>query len=160
MEGLYQLGSSPRTTFLRSHVELQSQPPSVIGSTGLSSSFSKLIKFGKSVQVSLLAQGAESKGQKEAPGREILKLFPFPSSWKMGWLISFFYGNLWWRGEDVVPPPTNILSLDLLALCLPGTVGMFYQMRAKESFIPSFLFLSVDLGYENCIGKDYTYRKI
>ena len=52
------------------------------------------------------------------------------------------------------PPPTNILTLDLLALCLPGTVGMFYQMRTKENFIPCFLFLSVDLGYENCIGKD------
>ena len=52
------------------------------------------------------------------------------------------------------PPPTNILTLGLLALCLPGTVGIFYQMRMKENFIPCFLFLSVDLGYENCIGKD------
>lgn len=34
-------------------------------------------------------------------------------------------------------PPTNILILDLLALCLPGTVGMFYQMRS-EDFIPCF----------------------
>ena len=78
---------------ISSPVELQSQPPSVVGSTGLSS-FSKIITFGKSVQVSLLAQGGESEGEKEAPGREILKLSPFPSSWKMEWLISSFCGNL------------------------------------------------------------------
>ena len=66
----------------------------------------------------------------------------------------------YWSGLPFPPPPTNILILDLLALRVTGTAGMLHQMRVKENFISCFLFLSVDLGYENCIGKDYKHRKI
>lgn len=57
-------------------------------------------------------------------------------------------------------PQLTFLIWDLHALCLPGTVGMFYQMRVKENFILCFLFLSIDLRYENFVGKAYTHGKI
>lgn len=104
---------------------------------------------GKSV-----SPGRREWGTKRSSWKGNSQTFPLPLLLENG-MVNLFL--LWkptglWGGCG--PPPTNILTLDLLALCLPGTVGMFYQMRTKENFIPCFLFLSVDLGYENCIGKD------
>ena len=120
----------------------------------------KMIKFGKSVQVSLLAQGGKSEGQKEAPGREILKLSLFPSSWKMEWLISSFYGNLQGCGEDVVPRQLTFLPwICLLCACLE-LLECFIKWEQKRILFPAFYSFLLILGMRIVLGKIYTQKDI